>query len=58
MFSKIYQAIFGPMPLNDFKDYDDYWTQRTGNSPSQTVLHRFISIADRIPDGATVVDIG
>jgi methionine biosynthesis protein MetW len=46
------------MPLNDFKDYDDYWTQRAKTSPQQVVLHRFVSIADRIPDGSSVIDIG
>ena len=24
-----------PMPLNDFKDYDDYWGKRGFNEPSK-----------------------
>jgi len=51
-------SIFSPMPLNDFGDYDNYWTQRLATGLPGTVLPRYQWIADRIPDGASVIDIG
>ena len=57
MFQRIYSSIFSPMPLNDFDGYDAYWAQRiTDGVPD--VLPRFVWIASRIPEGASVVDVG
>lgn len=46
-----------PLPLDDFEGYDDYWDERlvTGE---HTVLPRWRMAADRIPDGASVLDVG
>jgi methionine biosynthesis protein MetW len=58
IFSRIYRSIYGPMPLDDFPDYNEYWNRRSRDTPSPDVLHRFVSVADRIPDGMSVLDIG
>ncbi len=42
------------MPLNEFRDYDEYWEKRK-NVP---LLHRYQVVADRINDGSRVIDIG
>lgn len=44
-----------PMPLNDFKDYDDYWDKRGFNEPSK---HRAEIISKFIEPNSTILDIG
>jgi len=46
------------MPLNDFNDYDDYWKRRVTQGVSHTVIPRYTWVAERIPDGDSVIDIG
>ena len=52
------KSIFSPMPLNDFNNYDGYWAQRSNDGLVNNVLPRHKWIADRIPDGASAIDIG
>ncbi len=54
---KLSKLIFGPMPLNEFRDYNEYWQKREMGGRDE-ILHRFIWIADRIPRDAAVLDIG
>lgn len=56
--ARLYDKVFGPMPLNEFDDYDQYWDLRTENSPPAEVLHRYVTITDRIKNGESVIDIG
>jgi methionine biosynthesis protein MetW len=55
---KVQQHLSGPMPLQDFSDYDEYWNKRKTDDPDPVVLHRSIYIASRIPAGSSVLDIG
>ena len=43
-----------PLPLNDFNGYDEYWTARD----EEVVLPRWQIAAAKIPDGASVLDVG
>lgn len=54
MVKKLLKALFGPMPLNNFGNYDDYWEKRGGLHR----FHRYEVVANRIEDGTSVVDIG
>ena len=59
MFSKIksiFKKINGPMPLVDFQDYNEYWKKRQHENAA--VLHRYIVIKNKVPDGSSVLDIG
>lgn len=47
-----------PAPLEEFVDYDDYWETRRKAQGEPPLLHRHRYIAERIPDGASVLDIG
>ena len=51
-------AIFAPMPLNEFENYDDYWKKRQAPQQTTNVLHRCISIGNQIPNNCSVLDIG
>jgi methionine biosynthesis protein MetW len=55
VFKRIYSALFGPMLLNDFKSYDEYWTKRGFHEPSR---HRAEIISEYIDKGSTILDIG
>lgn len=49
------KVLWAPAPLEDFEDYDQYWSRRrTMKKP----LRRWRLAARRIEDGATVLDIG
>ena len=60
--SNLFRAIFGPMPLKEFKDYEEYWEQRkpesSSGTPTTETLHRHLSIGKKIPPGSSVLDIG
>ena len=56
--TRLYQKIYGPMPLIEFQDYDQYWDFRSENRPPADVLHRYVTITDRIKNGESVIDIG
>ena len=43
-----------PLPLNDFDGYDQYWAARS----EEVVLPRWELAAAKIPDGASVLDVG
>lgn len=65
LLKRLYRSIYGPMPLSEFKDYNEYWEKRqTSNdspaveAPQDTPLHRFVSIAHQIPEGSSVLDVG
>jgi methionine biosynthesis protein MetW len=47
-----------PAPLREFADYDEYWIERDRTGWVAPILHRYQVIADRIPDGSSVLDIG
>lgn len=52
---QIVREIFlDPMPLADFRDYDDYWEKRGKQEPK----YRFVWVAGRLPDHGTVLDVG
>jgi methionine biosynthesis protein MetW len=52
---QIFDEIFlDPMPLKEFADYDDYWEQRGRQEPK----HRFVWVAEHLPDKGTVLDVG
>lgn len=51
----LYREIFlDPMPMEEFKDYDDYWEKRVHQKPK----YRFVWIARRLPREGTLLDIG
>lgn len=56
--SRYYRELAGPAPLAEFNDYNDYWLRREEGNTRPPVMHRYRVIASRIPDGATVLDIG
>jgi methionine biosynthesis protein MetW len=49
------EKLSGPAPMADFPDYDAYWEER---GELGGVFHRWEVAADRIPDGARVLDVG
>jgi len=52
---QIFGEIFlDPMPLQEFSDYHDYWEKRGRQEPK----HRFVWVAERLPDAGTVLDVG
>lgn len=55
VFKRVYSALFGPMLLNDFKSYDEYWTKRGFHEPSR---HRAEIISEHIDEGSTILDVG
>lgn len=55
IFKRVYSALFGPMLLNDFKSYDEYWTKRGFHEPSR---HRAEIISEYIDKDSTILDIG
>jgi len=51
----LYREVFlDPMPMEDFRDYDDYWEKRDSQKPK----FRFEWIADRLPQEGSLLDIG
>ena len=58
MIRKIHQIFaeifFDPMPLLEFKDYDDYWDKRI----EQQAKYRFVWVASRLPETGKVIDLG
>lgn len=54
---KMHRLIFGPMPLNEFNDYDEYWRRRRGTI-TDAILHRYIWVAKRMEKDSSVLDIG
>lgn len=57
-FTRLYLAIWGPAPLNEFADYDEYWDRRSQAEDMDRYLPRNELITKHIPDGASVLDIG
>jgi len=57
-FTRLYLAIWGPAPLNEFADYDEYWTRRSQTEDIEHYSPRNMLVAKHIPDGASVLDIG
>lgn len=53
-----YQEMIRPAPLDNFDDYDDYWHKRKVKNILPPLMPRYQIIADRIPDGTSVLDIG
>lgn len=51
---KKYRQFTDPLPLDDFEGYDGYWDARD----EEKVLNRWKIAAARIPDGASVLDVG
>ncbi len=47
-----------PLPLEDFEGYDGYWEGREAGEDTATVLPRWRIAVERIPDGASVLDVG
>jgi methionine biosynthesis protein MetW len=60
-FFKFWRALNQPAPLNEFKDYDEYWEKRqagSGQAATGQVLHRYVTIADRLQPNTRLLDIG
>jgi methionine biosynthesis protein MetW len=55
IFKRIHYALFKPMPLDDFKSYDEYWTKRGFHGPS---TNRAKIISKYIEKNSTILDIG
>jgi methionine biosynthesis protein MetW len=55
---RYYRELTRPAPLNNFEDYDAYWERRLYNLDLPPVLPRHQIIADQIPNGSSVLDIG
>jgi methionine biosynthesis protein MetW len=52
---QIFGEIFlDSMPLMEFSNYDDYWEKRGEQKPK----HRFVWVAQQLPDQATLLDVG
>lgn len=58
MFRKLlslYREVFlDPMPMEEFRDYDEYWDKRIEQKPK----HRFVWVAQQLPDQGRLLDIG
>jgi 2-polyprenyl-3-methyl-5-hydroxy-6-metoxy-1,4-benzoquinol methylase len=50
-----WRAHFGPAPLNEFKDYDEYWEKR---GALEIVFRRWVFAAEHMTQGASVLDVG
>lgn len=48
------RSLFAPAPMQDFKDFDEYWETRGTIGP----MRRWLIGADLIPDGSSVLDVG
>jgi methionine biosynthesis protein MetW len=49
------QKYTAPLPMQDFAGYDEYWASRGG----EPIIHpRWRIAVEKIPDGATVLDVG
>lgn len=58
-FTRLYLAIWGPAPLNEFADYDEYWDKRARLGMTDCRYRaRYELITKHIPDGTSVLDIG
>ena len=55
---RFWMHIREPMPLCNFKSYDEYWTKRIDDKRTSSLLYRYRYVADRLPDEGTVLDIG
>jgi len=55
IFKRIYSVLFRPMPLDNFKSYDEYWTKRGFHEPSR---HRAEIISGYINKNSTILDVG
>jgi methionine biosynthesis protein MetW len=55
---KLWEGLRKPAPLQDFDDYDDYWKIRDEGNDLPPLMPRYCIIAELIPDGSTVLDIG
>lgn len=51
----IYSSLTKPMPLSDFKSYDEYWSKRGFHEPSR---HRAEIISKSVDLNSTILDIG
>ncbi len=47
--------LWGPQPLNEFADYDDYWKRR---GQIKHIFYRWIITAQNLPDEGTLLDVG
>ena len=54
----VQQKLDGPAPLNPYPDYDEYWEKRKADGKSPGLLYRYRKIAEMLPHGARVLDIG
>jgi methionine biosynthesis protein MetW len=50
-----YKKMTGPLPYNDFGDYDDYWRKRREIG---LILNRWKFASNSITEGSSVLDIG
>lgn len=48
------KGLTAPAPMQDFEDFDEYWSERG----ELQVFQRWVIAAERIPDGSRVLDLG
>jgi len=53
-----WREIFGPAPLSEVADYDQYWLRREKEGRFSPALPRYEVAAQLIPDGASLLDVG
>lgn len=58
IFIRWYKYVVRPAPLEEFRDYDEYWESREKDGLVIRELDRFKTIARLIEDGSKVLDIG
>lgn len=47
--------LWRPMPLSEFSDYDDYWSER---GATNHIYRRWVLAADLLPEQGAVIDVG
>lgn len=55
---RLYRNLTQPAPLDEFDDYEQYWQKRAEYNDLPSSMPRYQIIADKIPDGSSVLDIG
>lgn len=53
-----YEYIVRLAPLNEFKNYDEYWQSRDFDGHGTRVLDRYRVIANLLEEGTSILDIG
>jgi methionine biosynthesis protein MetW len=57
-YNVLYQAFIRPMPLNDFENYDEYWSRRQTEGRMVKSLYRYEYVVSRLPENGKLLDVG